>query len=210
MAALLSYALIDLASVKESLNIPSATTTYDNLIIRKINQATRAIENYCGRRFQLTTYTNVEYSATQTDQLVLRQRPVTTFTSLEVRDTTLNEADWDTVDTELYFVHANAGVLDLNFNAVGHWNQYRVNYTAGYGTIPEDLAEACASLACFYFNNAAGGNVGVMSKKEGQRELKYNNGGAGAGLGGFTDIAKQLGIDEVINAYANNPILTNR
>lgn len=205
MASLLSYALTTKSDVKESLGIPSATTTYDNLIIRKINQATRAIENYCGRRFQLTTYTNVEYSATQTDQLVLRQRPITEFTSLDIRDTTINEADWDTVDTQLYFVHSNAGVLDLLFRATGHWNRYRVSYTAGYGTIPEDLAEACVSLACYYFNNADGSDVGVQKKKEGQRELQYSNTSLS-----FADITKQLGINEILNNYANNPLMGDR
>ncbi len=207
MANLLSYALTDVQSVKESLNIPSSDTSRDNLIIRKINQATRAIESYCGRRFQLTTYTQVEYAATQVDQIVLRQRPVTQFTTLEIRDSGLNINNWETVDPKLYFLHETAGVLDLMFNALGRWNRYRVTYTAGYGTIPEDLAEACASLAAFYVNTASGFHVALATQKEGQRELQYSR---QLSTLTFKQILSQLGVDSIIDSYANNPIMTDR
>lgn len=204
MASLLSYALCPLADVKESLGIASSVTTYDNLIIRKINQATLAIENYCGRRFKSTDYVET-YDATNINELILRQRPIISLTSLEVRDTQLNSNDWETVDSELYHQDTNAGVLELLFRASGLWNQYRVTYTAGYTTIPEDLAEACVSLACYYFNNRDGSDVGVASKKEGQRELRYANGSLN-----FKSISENLGIDGILESYANYPILTDR
>ena len=93
MASLNSWALTTLADVKESLGIDSGTTTGDNLIIRKINQATDMIESYCGKNnsqhFASTVYTNEEYDGTGTDQLILKNRPVITFTTLQQRDTTL-------------------------------------------------------------------------------------------------------------------------
>ena len=205
MASLLSYALTTLSDVKESLGIASSDTTKDNLIIRKINQATKAIENYCGRRFAATVYTQIEYSATQIDELVLRQRPVVSFTSLEIRDSGLNYDNWETVDSHLYFVDDSAGILKLMFNASGRWNRYRVTYIGGYTTIPEDLAEACASLACYYVQNADGSDVGVAVKKEGQRELRYANGSIN-----FDTISENLGINETLNTYANFPIMTDR
>lgn len=207
MASILSYALTDLASVKESLGIASSNTSKDNLIIRKINQATRALENYCGRRFQATTFSQVEYAATQVDELILRQRPVISFSSLEIRDAGFNINSWETVDPELYFVHNAAGVLDLLFNARGRWNRYRVTYTAGYKSIPEDLAEACASLAAFYVNTATGSHVAVATYKEGQRELQYSR---QLNTLTFKQVLSQLGIDSIIDSYANNPLMTDR
>lgn len=203
MAVILSYALTNLADVKESLGITD--TSKDNLIIRKINQATKAIESYCGRRFAATVYTNIEYDATNTDQLILRQRPVVSFTSLETRDSGLNYDSWETIDSELYFVDENASVIDLTFNARGKWNRYRVTYTAGYTTIPDDLAEACASLACYYVQNSDGSDVGVLQKKEGQRELRYSNGSLN-----FKTIMQNLGIDGIIDSYTNMPLMTDR
>lgn len=205
MAALLSYALTNLSDVKESLGIASSNATKDNLIIRKINQATRAIESYCSRRFISTVYTNEIYSATQIDELVLRQRPIISFTSLDIRDSGLNFDNWETIDSHLYFIHNAAGVVDLMFNARGRWDRYRVTYTAGYTTIPEDLAEACVLLACYYVQNADASDVGVFQKKEGQRELRY----AKTSLT-FWIICQQLGIDSILEGYANNPVMDDR
>lgn len=206
MASILSYALTNLADVKESLGIASSVTKYDNLIIRKINAATLAIENYCGRRFKLTDYTEDVYASTNTDQIILRQRPIVDEVTLELRDSTLNDDDFETVDSDLYFINRNPGVLDLNFRSTGFfWAMWRVTYSAGYEDIPADLAEAAATLAAYYFTNAAGGSPGVTLKQEGQRKIQYSS----AGLT-FDSLMQQLGLDQIINAYANLPIMTDR
>lgn len=205
MATLLSYALTSVSDVKESLGIDSSDSSKNNLIIRKINQATKAIENYCGRRFALTEYTNVYYDGTQGNQLVLRQRPITELSAFGIRDNNFNEDDWDSIESDLYFIDAAAGIVDLNFNATGSWDRYRLSYKAGYGTIPEDLAEACVSLACFYYNSSNALAVGVSKVKEGQREVSYAN-----ATQNFTGILQTLGIDDIINSYANNPVMTDR
>lgn len=205
MASLLSYALTDLASVKESLGIASSDTSKDNLCIRKINQATRAIENYCGRRFALTTYTNEYYSATQVDELVLRQRPIVSFTNLDIRDSGLNYDNWETIDSKLYFVDNNPGVLNLMFNASGRWARYRVTYSAGYSTIPEDLAEACATLAAYYVTYPSGNNAYTQEIQEGQRKHRFS-----IGSKSFKGLLEELGIDQIIDSYANFPLMTDR
>jgi len=212
MASLLSYSLTNLADVKESLGISSGDTSKDNLIIRNINKATRSIENYCGRRFKETTYTRELYYATQTDQLVLRQRPLTATTPIvfEIRDTGLNVTDWETIDSQLYFCdvgspQGNAGVIDLLFFARGKAGRYAVTYSAGYSTIPEDLAEACVNLASYWTVNPDARDVGVMSLQEGQRQIRYSRTQVT-----FRTILENLGIDQIIDAYANNPIMTDR
>lgn len=205
MATLKDYALTNLADVKESLNIASSVTRYDNLIIRKINQATAMIENYCGRRFKATNYTDELYTGNGTDQIVLKQRPIITLTSLKGRDTSLNENDFETIDSSYYFADDNAGILGLTFRSLGHWGRWAVTYRAGYETIPDDLAEACASLAAYLVTNADGGSVGVSSKKEGQRQISY----AGASVS-FARIAENLGIDEVLNTYANTALFADK
>lgn len=212
MAVLLSYALTNLSDVKESLGIASSDTSKDNLIIRNINKATRAIENYCGRRFKETTYTDELYSATGIDQLILKQRPLTATTPLvfKIRDTGLNIADFETIDSSLYFCdvgshQGDAGVIDLMFFARGRWDRYALTYSAGYPTIPEDLAEACASLAAYYTQRADGSHIGVQDKQEGQRRLRYSN----VSLS-FRRVMEELGVDEIIDSYSNNPIMTDR
>lgn len=204
MTDLLDYALTSVADVKESLGIDSGDTSKDNLIKRKINQATDIIERFCNRRFKSTVYTNEEYDATNTDQLVLRQRPITAVSSFQSRSSTLNESDWEDVDSELYFRDDNAGVLDLNFNATGRWNRYRISYTAGYTTIPSDLAEACVTLAGFLVENGTSG-TNVKKKQEGQRSIEYFD-----SQGNGNSLIETLGIDETLKSYANFPILEDK
>jgi hypothetical protein len=86
MSELVSYALCSVADVKESLGIDASDTSSDNLIIRQINRATDAIENYTGRRFALTNYVDIEYDTPRSNQIVLQQRPVISVDGFSVRD----------------------------------------------------------------------------------------------------------------------------
>lgn len=125
MADLVDYALTTVDDVKELLGLGSGDHSKDNLIKRKINFATEVIEGYTGRRFKSTTYTNEEYDATHTDQIVLRQRPVTNLANVDVRNTSFNQSDWTTVDSEDYFLDSNAGVVSSLFNYLGSYNMVR-------------------------------------------------------------------------------------
>lgn len=207
MATLKDYALTTLADVKESLNIPSSNHTYDNLIIRKINQATAMIENYCDRRFKATDYTDELYNGAENmDQLVLKQRPIIGSVTLKVRDTALNLNDFETVESDLIFADADSGVLNLMFRTAGRWGRYAATYRAGYETIPDDLAEACTSLAAYLVNTADSFQVGVKSKQEGQRKVDYSQ----IPIGGVYDIFKRLGIDDTIDGYANFAVFADK
>lgn len=195
MASLLSYALTTKADVKESLGISSGDTTKDNLIIRKINQATRVIENYCDTHFlNDQTYTEYYDAKNYSSELVLRNRPVVTFTGLYARMTTTNDNHFQTIDTNLYFVDNSAGVVKFLDNFWGSWQQWKVVYTAGYSTIPEDVAEACATLASYYVLNPASG-AKVTHEKEGQREIHYQQMST-------NNLIKDLGLDSVLDGYS--------
>lgn len=200
MADIANNALTTLADVKESLGIPSGNTSKDNLIIRKINQASLVISNYCERIFQRADYTEL-LSGSQTDEFTLAQRPVNDFTSLEYRNSNENLNDFITINSNYYFYDSSAGVLKLNFGAAGRWDRWRATYNAGYDTIPADLAEACASLAAFYVNNPDGSNIGVLLKQEGQRSVRYANTAQS-----FKSVLSNLGIDQIIDGYANWPL----
>lgn len=207
---ILSYALTSLQDVKETLGINAGTTTSDNLLTRKINQATEMIERYCGRRFKATTYTDEEYDATYGSQLILRQRPINTLTSISQRNSTQNISSWDAIDPSFYFYDANAGLIEGVFSfgvgfGGGGWNRYKVTYNAGYTTIPSDLAEACVTLAAYLFKNPTSG-TGVKSQTEGSRRIEYFD---TARLGEKTLVA-QLSLDDILDSYANYPMLENK
>lgn len=203
MATLAANALTTLADVKETMGVASSDHSYDNLIIRKINQVTAQFEKYCGRRFKEATYTDEGYNGTGTDQIVLKNYPITSTVafSLGNRDNSLNENDWETVDTNRYFANNSSGVIDLTFTAGGGWGRWRATYSAGYATIPDDLAEAAATLAAYYTLNADTSGVGVTKKKEGQREINYSS----LDLS-FDELMKNLGLDSILQSYMNYPL----
>lgn len=203
MTNLLSYALTNLADVKESLGIDSSVTKYDNLIRRMINKSTDMIENYCERRFTSTVYTAETYNASHTNTLVLKQRPIITFTSLEVRDWDLNQGTFETIPSELYFVDSSSGILQLLWNAYGSFKRYQVTYTAGYATIPSDLAEACVALACYYYKNADS-NIQIRERQEGMRMEMYY-----PGITNFSGLIQMLGLDSVLDTYKNITLTDN-
>lgn len=174
MASLSSYALTNLADVKETAGIASGDTSWDNLIIRKINQSTEMIEGWCNRRFLATDYVEY-YDSTYSEQLILRQYPVINLTTIEARDTTLNDSSFNTVVSDMYFTDTNAGIIDAVSQFWGKYDQWRVTYRAGYATIPYDLAEACATLASYLAVNDPSQTAGIARKREGAREIQYGN-----------------------------------
>lgn len=208
MADLVSYALTTVADVKETLGISSGVTTKDNLIRRKINQATQVLEGYCGlpqdHHFKEATYTNEEYDGSGSNQLVLRMRPVSSLTSFQYNTTTTNEDDWDSVESELYFLDQEAGVIDLLFTQTKNWNRYRTTYTAGYSTIPADLSEACISLAAYFVENPLTGSA-IRKKKEGMREIEYYS-PTGNPQASSKSIVEDLGLDDLIARHVMTAI----
>lgn len=196
MTAILSYALCGLTEVKESLGIADASK--DNLIIRKINQATEMIENYCGldnnHHFKQATYSNEEYKGTGTNELFLKVKPVTAVSDFSVRSSAENINDFDTISTEDYFIIQNSGILSTLFGLTELSSYYRVSYTGGFATIPSDLSEACVTLSAYLVDNSASGNA-IKSKQEGRRGIEYFQPQQGQSL------INQLGVDDILDRY---------
>lgn len=200
MANLLSYALCTVADVKEILNIDSGNTSKDNLIIRKINQSTRVIENYCGRRFTATDYTEY-YDGIGGSELELRNRPVNSVTSLSARNVITNQDSFDIADTDDYFIDESAGIIEFLGSFNGLYDSWKVVYNAGYDTIPEDVAEACAQMAAYLIENGTSSS-NVKIKQEGQRKVEYFD-----TSGSSQSLIESLGLDEMLDPYAD-PVIS--
>lgn len=208
MASLLSYALVGLSDVKETLGIASSVTTYDNLITRKINQATEMIVGYCNRRFDEQTNVVEYYDGTYSQQLLLRNRPVTDTTtfSLQARNTSLNDVDFTTIPSNEYFVDTAAGVVDGVSSFSGSYDRFKVTYSYGWATIPSDIAEACATVAAFLVNNDPSQNAGISQKEEGTRKITYSSNKNGYDSENLID---QLGLKITLDRYAE-PIISGQ
>lgn len=198
MADLLSYSLCSLSDVKESLGISG--TSQDNLIKRMINRATLNIETYCNlardHHFKETTYTDEVYRGSGSDQLNLLMRPISDITSFQVHDAYNPSASYSSVDSDLYYEDLSTGTINLLYDQNTSYGSYRVSYTAGYATIPADLAEACVALASFYVENGSSG-TNVKQKTEGARSIEYFQ------SQGSDSVIEELGLDDTLHRYMN-------
>jgi hypothetical protein len=87
---------------------------------------------------------------------------------------------------------------------LGHWGRYSITYTGGYATIPEDIAEACAILAAYYTTYPSGNNAYLQRMQEGQRTIMFHQTAKS-----FRVLVEELGLDDIIDSYANLPIATD-
>lgn len=126
-----SYALTTTARLSSFSDLADADTT---LLDSMINAVTDYIENYCGRRFKLTTYTKEEYDGTGAEVLLLDNYPIVTFTQLQVRSSLNNENTWESIDANQYFVYKPEGYLKFIKGRIflSEHKFYRCTYTAGY------------------------------------------------------------------------------
>lgn len=198
MANLLDYALTTLNDVKESLGIEGSDTSWDNLIKRKINQATEIIEGYTGRRFKLTTYTDELYEGNNGNELLLRNYPIVGSVTLSARDTYENDNDFNAIDANQFFIDSNSGVIEGLGSFYGGFGRWKVTYAAGYATIPSDVAEAAATLASYLTVNDPATSANVSMKREGARQIQFTNNQATT-----EELLDQLGIKLTLDRYTN-------
>lgn len=157
-----------------------------NKIERLINSITTFIENYTGLRFKKTTYTNEEYDTEKGQVITLKNYPVVSGESftLQRRNSQLNEDDWETVDSQIYFVDEDAGIIRAAGGSTFERSRrgFRVTYTAGYDfnltstflsdTDAGDIEVACWMLIAATFERGAGGG-GVKQEKIGDYSVTY-------------------------------------
>ena len=182
-----SYALTTRQRLKDFLGISANDDTTNNVFDRIIDSVTEFIENYLGFRVKQTTYTSEEYDTDAGQTLLLKHYPVSTFTSLERRNSALNEDDWETIDSEYYHVDLDAGII---YGAAG-WEfyrtrrGYRATYIAGFNfdnaatflsdTEGGDIEWAAWQLGGIAWNLRKGGG-GVESERIGDYAVAYAKG----------------------------------
>lgn len=164
----------------QTLYVVDQPTSFDGILIRLINKATRYIGNECGGRiFVQQTYTHDTYSikTPSQDTLQLRQAPVTALTTFEWRAGTPTQPSWtafipdqyelinpqtDPISGITYYPSGMVrvyGVLPRIYN-----NMIRATYTAGYQVnwatagdgnlhqLPDDLTSLCENLVVRFFS----------------------------------------------------------
>lgn len=188
MATLKAYALTTVQRVADFIGLGTiaANSTEETILTNLINQLTEFVENYIGARIHKTTYTQELYDGTGTDTLLLKQYPVVVASGLvlEVRTSGLNEDDWETEDSNLFYLDYSTGIIRFIPGRVfiKGYQKYRATYTAGFDydntttflsdTEGADLEYAAWKLIATAWNERKG-SLGIQSESIGDYRVVY-------------------------------------
>ncbi len=168
-----AIALVALQDVKDFLTISGSTE--DSKLTYLINEVSRWIASFCGRNFVSTTYTEY-YDGTGTDELMLKNYPIISVTSLHddpARVFGSNVAKSVAADV---LVYKNTGTLKL-WNKEGAFQvgvaNVKVVYVAGYAPIPAEIQMACKRLIAVLYLRQTNRNFDIQSQTVQQQTTSY-------------------------------------
>lgn len=147
------------ASAKELLGIRTGTTAYDAVIDTLVAAVDGLVEDYCDRRFADTTHTEYYDGESNMRQLVLKNYPIISVTSVHDDServfgaNTLIDSDDYTFDTG---DDSDGVVRFFNVSLSRGMRNIKVVYRAGYATIPPPLKTAANLLIASIYNRRKG------------------------------------------------------
>lgn len=171
--ALYDYALASVSNVKTRLSI--SNSNFDTMLTLMINRATDVIENYCGRRFKETTYSNERKDGGNGNYTIisLDNFPVSAVSAAQYDNGLPNSPSWVSflssdwqllIDGKLGTADVSKlGRIEFPGGAPAGRSNLRFSYTAGYkiswtdeGTValhnlPGDIADVCERLVVRMF-----------------------------------------------------------
>lgn len=197
---LASNALVDLASVKEYLNIPDTDKTNDNFLIRKINAMSTLAEQYMNRNLNVQSYTE-NLQGNNRQYLTLRNYPLVSVESVSFFNNVLDPSQYD-VDTYCMkrgMIYKETGwtandfLIGIGGDPVPGRKIIQVQYHAGYATIPADVQDAVIDLVALKFKESSYGDnrFGIESESVGGVKYTYTK----------KDLAIPASISSVLDRY---------
>lgn len=147
--------LVTLIDMKAYLGIPELTTDYDAFLTEQIILISSAVENYCGRKFTETSYTqtfHIEdiYSERIESALYLYHYPTTNITSvvesISGDDTTLGTSEYRSHAPTSALYRLLSGSKSTWLSGGDATSYVEVVFEAGYATIPPEIDSVVKSL----------------------------------------------------------------
>lgn len=169
--------MADLTTLQRQKDFMGITvSTNDTVLTRFIGSVSRFIENEIGYIIQQATYSNQEFDGNGESEITLTNFPITTFTTLQRRQSSRNQAIWETINSQDYHTRLSEGVVVLLRGFAEGVLNYRATYIAGYNynltsTFLDDVGLADLELAVWQlvrdaFNNKSkSGNIKSQSLK---------------------------------------------
>ena len=164
------YLYLGLGDAPGPSNFDSTAYRYQLLI----DAISDEIEKYCNRRFNEAAYTEYQ-SGEGTRYLLLDQYPILSLTSATITyPTTTNETD---VDTDNIVIDRDRGQLYYLYGWEKGFNNVKVIYSAGYETIPDDLALIAMKMVSDAYDNSTVAATTMQEEKIGDYSYKRSANG---------------------------------
>jgi uncharacterized phiE125 gp8 family phage protein len=178
------YALCSRDSLKRWLSVRPSQGDNDELLDELIDMATAIIEKTTSRRLKSRAYVNdltsFHSDGSQTDTLWLVEFPVVSVQQVIIDGGVMASTD--------YKVYPESGYIRLARRVTTYLSQpqatvivpdgvqnVRVDYTAGFATVPPDLVQACRDLAAhmFIMSHASDKRTGIISRSIGDKSEQF-------------------------------------
>lgn len=190
--------LLTLSQVKSYLKISQSDTSEDDFISSIIIPGVQAsIEKYCNRHFDVNTYTAEQHIINH--KIFTNEYPIISVDSIvRVGDNLVIPSD-SNMYTNYRIFPTYVDLLDWKYVTMGNRLKYanieqsyvEITYSAGYETIPYDLALAAIKLSALEYKESREERLGVESESEGTLKYTYMK----------KDIAMPANISTVLDSY---------
>ena len=157
--------LTDLDTAKNYLQLEMAETKDNNTVIQFINSASWFCNSYTYRKLKSRSLTEY-YSGDGENVIFTNNYPITAITNVYDdpdrsygADTLIDSGDLVYMPNDLaYKIVYDGGTFTRGIKNL------KVEYTAGYETVPYDLEEACLQVVGMFWNNIDKGWLGVIAQ----------------------------------------------
>jgi hypothetical protein len=174
MATLNANALTTLDRTKAELDIPLANTDFDDQVIQYINSVSDVIEEVSNRTFNSASYSH-RFTGRGMNWLVAKEFPVTAITDVWVSQTydfsTAELASTYTFQDDVFFVRLG----ESNFWPGAAPLSIKIDYTAGYTTIPDGIQQACIEWVRLLYNAQGDRRIGRTAKSKQGENISWEN-----------------------------------
>lgn len=168
------------------IDVPTSGSVTEMQLEILINAVSGWVQKTTGITFKKATYSNELYDTEKSQTLNLHHYPVLSNQdfAIERRTNALNEDDWEILDSNLFVVDYEAGIVTMMAGVfLGRARaQYRVSYTAGYdfdnvttflgNTEAADMELAVLMILKDMYNSQSV-NYNVKSEKIGDYSITY-------------------------------------
>lgn len=153
--------MVTFTQVKAYLNIPDHDIEHNTLISNIVSYVEGWLVGYLGQELDTTAEIDIFRLGRTSKEYQIRKFPVQSVSKLEYRNNPLD--NWTTISSDDYTSYQINGVYKLYYdNSFSSSADYRVTYTYGYDTWPDEVLLTALEM-CSVIYNESGHGKGILS-----------------------------------------------